>query len=132
MEAEGCRLDAYLCPAGIPTIGYGHTGEVKLGDKITLHQAEVILEHDLLRFESAVSTAAPKANANQFSALVSFTFNVGVKAMQGSTLLRLFNQGAPNAAAAEFSKWTHAAGQVLPGLVKRRAAEAALFLTVPS
>lgn len=129
---EGLRLDAYLCPAGVWTIGYGHTGDVKEGDQITEHQAEAILEVDLHRFEQAVERLAPRANANQFSALVSFAFNVGVAAFEKSTLLRLFNLGQHVAAAAQFDVWVKAKGKVLPGLVKRRAAEKALFLTVPS
>lgn len=128
-SSESLRLDAYLCPAKIPTIGYGHTGDVKLGTTITEHQADVILELDLERFEVAVEQLAPGANTNQFSALVSFAFNVGVGALENSTLLKRFREGAFNTAAAEFAKWTHAAGVVLPGLVKRRAAEAALFST---
>jgi lysozyme len=132
MAHESLRLEAYTCPAGKWTIGYGHTGDVKPGDRITAHQAEAVLDVDLMRFEMAVEQLAPGANANQFSALVSFAFNVGIEALEESALLKKFNAGAPLAAAAEFAKWVHAGGQVLPGLVKRRAAEAALFLTVPS
>lgn len=129
MDAESCRLSAYRCPAGVLTIGYGHTGDVKPDDVITQHQADAILEVDLQRFEMAVDQLAPRINANQFSALVSFAFNVGIDALEKSTLLRCVNGGQFKAAAVEFSKWTHAAGVVLPGLVKRRAAEAQLFLT---
>lgn len=128
MENEGLRLEAYLCPAKVWTIGYGHTGDVKQGDKISKHQAEVILEHDLERFEMAVSNLARNCNANQFSAFVSLAFNIGVDAFSKSTLLKRHNADAPNAAAAQFSKWIHGGGKVLPGLVKRRAAEAALYM----
>lgn len=129
---ETLKLEAYRCPAGVLTIGYGHTGDVKPGDKITAHQADVILEYDLSRFAAAVAKLAPRANQNQFAALVCLAFNIGTDALAKSTLLRKFNAGAPNAAAAEFAKWTYADGKSLPGLVKRRAAEAALFLQVPS
>lgn len=129
MDAETCRLEAYVCPAGKLTIGYGHTGDVKPGAQITQHQADVVLEYDLDKFEQAVTKLAPRANGNEFSALVSLAFNIGVDALAKSTLLRLVNAGAPRAAAAEFAKWIHAGGKVLPGLVKRRAAEAALFLS---
>jgi lysozyme len=129
MDNEGCRLVAYKCPAGIWTIGYGHTGDVKQGDKITQHQAETILEYDLERFEVAVGKLCPNANGNQFSALVSFSFNVGIEALKKSTLLRKFLAGAPLSAADEFGKWVNGGGKRLPGLVKRRAAEKALFLT---
>jgi lysozyme len=131
-DYEGCRLEAYLCPAGRWSIGYGHTGDVKPGDKVTQHQAEVILEYDLHRVEKAVGDLAPKANANQFSSLVSFAYNVGTDALRTSKLLKRFLAGGPLAAAAEFDKWTHVDGNVLPGLVRRRAAEKALFLEVPS
>ena len=137
MEAEGLRLEAYLCPAGVPTIGYGHTGDVRIGDRITEHQAEVIFEYDLFRYERGVTKLAPKLNANQFSALVSFAFNCGLEALAKSTLLKEANAGRILNAANEFGKWVHATtpkGEkvVLPGLVKRRAAERALFLQVPS
>lgn len=128
MDSEGLRLSAYLCPAGKWTIGYGHTGDVKNGDVITRHQAEVILEYDLHRFEQAVERLAPKANANQFSALVSFAFNLGVGALEKSKLLKELNAGRVLNAANEFDRWVYAGGKVLPGLVKRRAAERALFL----
>jgi lysozyme len=134
-EEEGCVLEAYVCPAGVLTIGFGHTGDVKKGDKISRHQAEVILEYDLQRFEEAVSRLCPTANANQFSALVSFSFNVGIKAFEGSTLLKLFKAGGPLAAAGQFDKWIYAGKnkdgtpREMKGLKRRRAREKALFLT---
>ncbi len=129
MAHESCRLEAYVCPAGRLAIGYGHTGDVKKGDRITAHQAEAILEVDLHRFEMAVERLAPNSGPNEFSACVSLAFNIGVDAFTKSTLLKMHNAGLNVAAAAQFAKWTHAAGKVLPGLVKRRAAEAALYLT---
>lgn len=127
---EGLRLDAYLCPAGRWTIGYGHTGDVKKGDEITEHQADAILELDLEHFEKHVSALAPDANENEFAALVSFAFNLGVAALARSSLLKKHLAGDKQGAAAEFMKWKYAAGKVLPGLVKRRAAERELFLKV--
>lgn len=130
---EGCCLVAYKCPAGIWTIGYGHTGaSVFPGLTITQHQADTILESDLQRFEDAIGKLCPQANANQFSALVCFAFNCGLGALQGSHLFAKFQVGDIQGAADEFSKWVHVNGEVSPGLVKRRAAERALFLTVPS
>lgn len=127
---ETLQLKAYKCPAGVWTIGYGHTGDVKPGDKITEHQADVILAHDLERFERAVERLAPDwINANQFSALVSFTFNVGEAALERSSLLKKLKQKAPKAAALEFEKWVFGGGKKLPGLVRRRAREAKLFMT---
>lgn len=127
-ESESLRLEAYKCPAGIWTIGYGHTGDVSDGQRITAHQAEAILEFDLSSFEEGVGKLAPKANANQFSAMVSLAFNVGLTAFAKSTLLKEHLAGRHMNAAVEFGKWTHGGGKVLPGLVKRRAREAALYL----
>lgn len=128
---ESLRLDAYLCPAGIPTIGYGHTEDVKLGQHITEHQADVILESDIAFIEPKVERMAPSATQGEFDALVSFAFNLGVNALATSALLRKYRAGDKAGAAAEFAKWCHARvkGEMvaLPGLVKRRAAEAALF-----
>ncbi len=132
---EGCVLTAYRCPANVLTIGIGHTGDVKAGDKITMHQAEVILEHDLERFEEYVSSIGVPLNENQFSALVSFAFNLGTAALANSTLLKLLRKGDLQGAADQFPRWALAAGKKLPGLVKRRADERELFLkpatTVP-
>lgn len=132
MNAEGLRLEAYLCPAGVWTIGVGHTGDVKEGDKITRHQAETILEYDLQRFEQAVTKAAPRATGPQFDAMVSLAFNIGIAAFEKSGLLKAHLAGQHRNAAIEFGRWVHGGGKILPGLVKRRAAEAALYLTVPS
>lgn len=128
VDAEGLSLTAYRCPAGVWTIGYGHTGDVKEHDRITVHQAEVIFEFDLKRFEEGVTELAPGANANQFSALVSLAFSIGLRALEASTLLKEFKAGRLNSAAEQFSRWVYGNGRVLPGLVKRRAAERALFL----
>lgn len=127
---EGLRLEAYLCPAGKPTIGWGHTGDVKLGTKITEHQAEAILDVDLDKFEQIVSRllGATTVTDNQFAALVSFAFNLGEAALARSTLLSTIKLGDITKASGEFMKWKYAAGHVSPGLVKRRADERALFL----
>ena len=128
---EGCYLKAYKCPAGVLTIGYGHTGKsVKEGMEITQEQAEVILKHDLERFESAVRDCVKVTlEQGQFDALVSFAFNCGAAALKSSTLLRKLNAGDVVGAAQEFHKWNKAGGKVLKGLVRRRAAEAHLFAT---
>ena len=125
---EGCKLNAYICPAGIPTIGYGSTDGVTIGDSITQDEAEVLLREDLERFERGVEALAPDVNQNQFDALVSFAYNLGLAALSGSTLLKKVKAKEWVAAADEFPKWKHAGGKVLPGLVARRAAEALLFL----
>lgn len=127
---EGFRADAYLCPAGVWTIGYGHTGDVKPGQRVTEHQADAILEYDLDRFERGVADLVDvPLTANQFSALVSFAFNLGLDALERSTLLALLNAGDYQGASRQFARWRIAGGKVLPGLERRRAAERALFLT---
>jgi lysozyme len=129
---EGCRLSAYSDPGGIPTIGYGHTLNVQLGMSIMQDQADEFLRDDLERAADRVEsclTIVP--NQNQFDALVSFEFNTG--ALKESTLARRWNQGNVLGAANQFECWTmgrvNGKMQTLPGLVLRRAAEKALFLT---
>ncbi len=132
-DSEGLRLTGYLCPAGIPTVGYGHTGpDVKVGMTITQASADALLAADLATFEAAVTkSVGSHATDNQFSALVSFAFNLGAEALRTSTLLRKHNAGDYAGAKAEFGKWVkaRAGGKLvtLPGLVKRRSAEAALY-----
>lgn len=127
---EGLRLSAYLCPAGVWTIGYGHTGDVKRGDRITEHQANAILDVDLEAAERMVEELIEvPLTDNEFGALVSFAFNFGRKRLATSTLRAYLNQGKRLEAAAEFPKWKHAAGRVVPGLVRRRMAERELFLS---
>lgn len=128
--SEGLRLKAYPDPAsgGDPwTIGYGSTTGVKPGMVITEAQAEAMLRKDVARFEGAVNKLAPKTTQGQFDALVSFSFNVGEGNLAKSTLLKLHNAGDYAGAADEFAKWTLAAGKRLPGLVNRRADEAAIY-----
>jgi lysozyme len=128
---EGLRLLAYQCPAGIWTIGYGHTGDVKRGDRITEHQANAILTLDLESAERAVEELVTvELSDNEFAALVSFVFNLGRKRFAESTMLALLNRGRRrDKVAEEFPKWKHAAGRVVPGLVRRRMAERELFLS---
>ena len=113
------------------TIGYGHTGpDVRPGVVFTQAQAEAALRSDLRGAQSAVASAVTVAlSDNQFAALVSFTFNVGAGAFQDSTLLRLLNQGDYTGAAGQFGQWVNGGSGPLPGLVRRRAAERALFLS---
>lgn len=128
--SEGLRLKAYICPAGVLTIGYGSTGpHVKPGMVITEAQAEELLRSDLRRFEDAVSVAAPTATDNQFAAMVSLAFNIGEGAFRKSTVLRKHKAGEHVAAAEAFKLWNKGGGKVLPGLVKRRAVEAQLYRT---
>ena len=127
-QFEGLRLSAYRCPAGIATIGYGSTAGVQMGQTITAARAEELLRDDVRQFEAAVSRLVKvPLNQGQHDALVSFAFNLGAKALEQSTLLRLLNAGDYSGAAAQFDRWVYASGKKLSGLVKRRAAERALF-----
>ncbi len=126
---EGDELRAYPDPGtgGEPwTIGYGHTANVHPGETITQAQAIEFLREDVSSAEQAVENAVEVVlTPNQFSALVSFEYNTGAPA--SATIFRLINQNDFAGAQAEFGKWVYAGGTALPGLVRRRAAEAALF-----
>lgn len=127
-KAEGCKLTAYLCPAGKLTIGYGSTGShVKRGMTITQDRAEALLTEDLKRFQAAVAREAPNATQSQFDAMVALAFNIGTAAFLKSTLLRKHKAKDYAGAQAEFHRWNKAEGKVLAGLVTRRAAEAKLY-----
>ena len=129
---EGLRLAAYQDSAGVWTIGYGHTAGVQPGDRITTAEAEQLLRQDTAWAQQAVrDLVRVPLSQGQFDALTSFTFNLGAGALESSTLLRKLNAGDTAGAQAEFGRWIHADGQVLPGLVRRRAAEAALFDQTP-
>ena len=127
---EGLRLNAYLCPAGVWTIGYGHTKGVREEQRITKAEAEAVLKRDVVDVENAVNKALSNLNQNQFDALVSFVFNVGVGNFESSTLLKKAKAN-PNDTAIriEFAKWRYSKGKELPGLVRRRAEEADLYFS---
>lgn len=134
-EFEGCRLTPYKDIAGLWTIGIGHL--IKSGEKfksITVAEAEELLRKDLEQVCADVTDCVKaKINDNQFSALVSFAYNVGVGALRGSTLLKLINAGSCGLASQQFERWNKARvnGELVPveGLTKRRLAEAKLFNT---
>jgi|GEM_PF-2001064 len=134
-QFESLSLNAYLCPAGKWTIGYGHTGpEVHAGQSVTLEQAEVLLQVDVARFAAFVKLKCPIATAMQYAAMVCLCFNIGTGNFQRSSVLRLHNAGDAAGAARAFALWTKATGadgkkRELRGLVRRRAAEAALYLS---
>ncbi len=126
---EGLRLEAYQDCGGVWTVGYGHTGAgVVEGMTINEAEAEVLLLADL---EDAVACVNRKVTVgisqNQFDAMVDFCFNAGRGHFLQSTLLRKVNAGDFAGAAAQFGLWVHAGGEVVPGLVRRRKAEATLF-----
>ena len=128
---EGLRLEAYKCPSGVFTIGYGQTRGVKTGMRITKEQAEGFLLDDLKTYEKAVNNCVKvPINQCQFDALVSFSFNCGTGALKNSTLLKKLNNKDYTGASNEFLKWNKANGKVLKGLVKRRQDERELFLMI--
>ena len=125
---EGLRLESYQDSGGVWTIGYGHTRSAGPGDIISAQRAERLLESDLMAAEQAVERLVKvPLTDNQFSALVSFVFNLGERAFAKSTLLRKLNEGGYGLVPACLKSWIFDNGRVLPGLVKRRAAEAALW-----
>jgi lysozyme len=134
-KAEGLRLDAYVCPAGVWTIGYGHTTGVTRGARITAEYAERLL---LLDMETACRAVERMVKVpltdNQFGALCSWVFNLGEGAVKNSTLIRLLNEGKLQEAADQFLRWNKVRNpktkQLEPskGLTTRREAERALFL----
>ena len=128
---EGCKLEAYRCPAGVWTIGYGATGpEVRQGLRWTQRQADERLAADVERFALGVRRLLTRIpTPDELGAMTSLAFNIGLGAFGKSTVLRKFNAGDKAGAAAAFALWNKAGGKVLQGLVRRRAAEADLFLS---
>jgi len=120
---------AYLCPAGVPTIGWGCTEGVKLGMVWTEKQATEGFLRELAKFERGVERLVTvELTQNQYDALVSLSYNIGLGALGRSTVLRKLNRGDYEGAAEAFHMWRRGGGRVLPGLVSRRRREAALFL----
>jgi len=135
-EFEGCKLTAYKCPAGIWTIGYGTTASAFVGItphegmKITQADAETYLKMAVEKFSEAIKPAITQPiNENEMGAFVSLAYNIGSGAFKNSSALRHFNAGDKTKAADAILMWNKAGGKVLSGLVRRRAAERALFLT---
>ena len=132
---ESFRAAPYLCSAGVPTIGYGTTVypngiKVKLSDqKITQQLAESFLQFHVNAIEKDVSKLVKVTlTQNQFDALVSFAYNVGLGAFRDSTLLKLLNSGDIDGASKQFERWNKAGGKIVDGLTNRRKAEKVLFL----
>jgi lysozyme len=131
---EGCRCRAYKDAAGVWTIGYGHTSmagppRVKSGMKISQAEADTILARDVANVARGVSALLDvPLSDGQFSALVSFAYNVGLENFRTSSVLRAVNSKDFTAVPRRLSLWVKAGGRVLPGLVSRRAAEAAMFV----
>lgn len=125
---EGCRFRAYRDGGGVWTIGYGHTRGVREGQECDMAQAVQWLKSDVLDAAGAVNrlVKAPITQA-QFDALVCFTYNLGAGSLEKSTLLKFLNAGDYYGAASQFGRWNMDNGQVVPGLTRRRKAEADLF-----
>jgi lysozyme len=125
---EGCKLEAYLDAVNVPTIAYGRTKNVKMGDVCTQEQAEAWLDEELHEYEGYVKD---QVNVNleqyQFDALVSWVYNLGPTNLSKSTLLKVLNDGKYNDVPAQIRRWNKAGGNVLKGLTRRREAEALLF-----
>lgn len=130
-QHEGFRAGAYRCPAGVWTIGYGHTATAHEGQRVSEEEAEALLAADLAGAEETVSRLCPPLRQNQFDALVSFVFNVGEGNFAKSTLLRCVkaNPANPNIRG-ELERWNKSKGMVLAGLIRRRKAEANLYFAV--
>ena len=129
-EFEGLRLKAYLCPGGVWTIGYGHTACVKPGMVISEAQAEEYLKADLISFERYLNGLGLALNQNQFDALISLIYNIGIGNFQKSTLLRKARINAnDNSIMDEFLRWVYSKGRVLPGLQRRRLREMKLYFS---
>ena len=133
-KAEGLRLTAYLCPAGKYTVGYGSTfyqdgTRVKKGDTILPSEADPLLQHTLEIFGGQVAAnIRVQLNANQFGALVSLAFNIGITRFITSTILKKVNRDPSDKSIDfEFRRWNKCNGRILPGLVNRRRAEADLY-----
>ena len=135
-QYEGFRAKPYLCPAGVPTIGYGATYYAD-GRKVTLRDAPIseadadkLLDKMLVKYEDAVNRYVQvPINQNQFDALVSFCYNLGQENLRNSTLLKKVNAKDFKGAADQFLRWNRAGGKVLAGLTKRRTDERKLFLS---
>ena len=127
---EGLRLEAYKCPAGVWTIGYGHTKGVYKGMSITKEEAEKLLQQDVSVFELQVINTVGKLAACKIDALVSFAYNVGIAAFRNSTLCRKVKANSDDPAIRnEFMKWIYAGGKKLQGLERRRKEEAEMYFS---
>ena len=124
---EGLRLKAYKCPAGVYTIGYGHTENACADSEISELMADQILRKDLKNFEQAINNLDLPLLQCEFDALASFVFNIGIGNFNKSTLKKLLSQKKFFYAAKEFDKWVFAGGKKLPGLQNRRNKERKIF-----
>jgi len=128
MEMEGLRLEAYEDAAGVPTIGYGHTKDVRMGDKISEYWAKEMLREDITEAEWQVKELNVARNEAQLDALTSFVFNLGIERLKESTLLKVIREGgSKQQIRKEFKRWVYADGKKLKGLELRREWEVKRF-----
>ena len=126
---EGFRSEAYYCTSGVLTIGYGHTQGVEENDTCTMEEATEFLKKDVEKAERTINDLVKcELNQNQFDALVSFVYNIGRENFRRSSMLKFLNSNHYPLSSGQFDRWIHSRGKVVQGLVKRRAAEKALFL----
>jgi len=125
---EGCELEAYKCPAGVWTIGFGTIKDVKEGDRITKDEANHLLEEEMIEYESYINDMVEvELNQSQYDALCAWVFNLGPSNLGSSTLLKVLNEGKYEEVPQQMKRWNKANGEVLTGLIRRREAEALLF-----
>ena len=125
---EGCELEAYEDAVGVPTIAYGRTKNVNMGDTCTQEQAEEWLQEEMNEYEGYINDQVNVVlEQNQFDALVSWVYNLGPSNLSSSTMLKVLNEGKYNDVPAQIKRWNKAGGKVLEGLTRRREAEALLF-----
>ena len=129
---EGFSPTAYYCPGNKLTIGYGHVLKNKLDRTITVDEANDLLNYDLISLEKQLNKLLTinkiQLNQNQYDAIISFVFNIGITKFKNSTLFKHLKNNDFLKAALEFNKWIYASGKIQQGLVKRREAEASLFI----
>lgn len=126
---EGCELESYQDSVGVWTIGFGHTKGVRQGQSITKDEALAMLDEELIEYEEYVEKLVEvPLNQDQFDALVCWVYNLGPTNLATSTLLYKLNKGQYDDVPSEIKRWNKAGGEVLKGLVRRREAEALLFL----
>ena len=129
-QFEGCRLKAYQDSVDVWTIGYGHTEGVYEGMEISQHQADIMLDSDLVKYANYINEyVTVSLNPNQFDALTSWVYNLGPGNLKSSTMLKVLNEGSYDDVPFQIKRWNKAGGKVLKGLVRRREAEAELFAT---
>jgi lysozyme len=125
---EGCRLEAYQDSVDVWTIGYGHTKDVKEGDKINQEEAEYMLQEEMIEYEGYINDLVEvPLEQCQFDALVCWVYNLGPTNLKNSTLLKVLNEEDYDGVPEQIKRWNKAGGVILSGLIKRREAEANLF-----